>query len=268
VRGRCARGTQGKHFGIRDGCVLHGASMATFSKGAFRPIPSSLPPPPSRVERKSADQPRARQSSPSLAESASSSASVSRASGPGFRVDPVCPTVARVTLWGRLPLAWLGQLSAALSRRGIGIRDVRADREQDGSWQVVLELSAEEVRTAPHTQELSRIDYLALTEEPAPDASDPTRPRLASFYLGRDVESSLELQVRAKDELGFLSALFVRLGFLGLFPVKVRATTVGERIDDTFVLHGVGGAPPSSAAERALRTVLTRLARPPSQKPA
>ncbi len=240
--------------------------MATFSKGAFRPIPSSLPPPPSRIERKSADQARARQSSPSL-ESAPPPASVARASGPGFRVDPVCPTVARVTLWGRLPLAWLGQLSAALSRRGIGIRDVRADREQDGSWQVVLELSADEVRTAPHTQELSRIDYLALTEEPAPDTSDPSRPRLMSFYLGRDVESSLELQVRGKDELGFLSALFVRLGFLGLFPVKVRATTLGERIDDTFVLHGVGGAPPSSAAERALRAVLTRLTRPPSPKP-
>jgi UTP:GlnB (protein PII) uridylyltransferase len=193
---------------------------------------------------------------------------VSRASGAGFRVDPVCPTVARVTLWGRLPLAWLGQLSAALSRRGIGIRDVRADREQDGTWQVVLELCAEKMRAAPHAQELSRIDYLALTEELAPDSSDPSRPRLMSFYLGRDVYSSLELQVRAEDELGFLSALFVRLGFLGLFPVKVRATTVGDRIDDTFMLHGVGGAAPSVAAERALRAVLTRLTRPPSERPA
>jgi hypothetical protein len=156
-------------------------------------------------------------------------------------------------------------LSAALSRRHISIRGARAEREPDGSWQGVLELRADDLcsddRCEKRTDELYSIDYLALTEEAEQDGSDPTRPRLESFHLVRDVCCSLELHVRAADELGFLSALFVRLGFLGLFPEKVRATTVGDRIDDTFVLHGVGGAVPSAAAERALRAVLTRLTR-------
>ncbi len=109
--------------------------------------------------------------------------------------------------------------------------------------------------------ELPFIDYLALTEEAAPDSSDSSRPRLDGFHLVRDECGSLELHVRATDELGFLSSLFVRLGSLGLFAQSVRATTWGDRVDDTFVLHGVGGAAPSAAAERALHAVLTRLTR-------
>ncbi|HSC89871.1 MAG TPA: hypothetical protein VLC09_21495, partial [Polyangiaceae bacterium] len=50
-----------------------------------------------------------------------------------------------------------------------------------------------------------------------------------------------------------------RLGFLGLFAERISAFTRHGRIDDAFVLCGIGGEAPSIATEQALRTVLARL---------
>jgi hypothetical protein len=167
-------------------------------------------------------------------------------------------------LFGRLTLNWLGQLGAALSRRSIGIVDVDAARDASGRWRAIVHVRA------PRGSEATRLDYFALARESAPDSSDPGRPRLERFELTRLASGMLELRVQGKDELGFLSALFARLAFLGLFAERVHATTHADRIDDLLTLRGVGGVAPSEATEKALTSTLARLtglsSRPPRRR--
>jgi hypothetical protein len=103
------------------------------------------------------------------------------------------------------------------------------------------------------------LDLLSLTEEVASAPRDPAQPRLSSFRLTRLPDELLELVVTGPDEVGFLSALFARLGFLGLFPDRISATTRSGRIDDTLTLRGIAGEAPSTGTEQALRTALTRI---------
>lgn len=176
----------------------------------------------------------------------------------GFRVE-LTEGVLHVTLFGQLPLNWLGQLGAALSRRGIGIHGAYAERDGAGGWQAVLQVRAED------TDELEALDYVALCDEHAPESSAPQRPRLTHFELWRAPSGMLELHVEGPDELGFLSALFGRLAFHGLFAARLSASTHGDRIDDALLLRSVGGSAPSDTTEKALRQTLTRLcAEPPS----
>ncbi len=181
----------------------------------------------------------------------------------GFTVEVSGDELA-VSLFGHLTLNWLGQLGAALSRRSIAIVDVDAARDASGRWRAIVHVRA------PRASEAAHLDYFALAGEGAPDSSDPARPRLEHFELTRLASGMLELRVQGKDELGFLSALFARLAFLGLFADRVHATTRADRIDDVLTLRGVGGIAPSEASEKALASTLARLSglssRPPRSR--
>lgn len=204
--------------------------------------------------RKQSERPRTSRISPLLPE---------RTPASGFSVE-VRGHELTVSLFGHLTLNWLGQLGAALSRRGIGIVDVDAVREASGHWRALVQLRA------PRGSEAEHLDYFALASEHAPDSSDPTRPRLEYFELTRLSSGMLELRVEGRDELGFLSALFARLAFLGLFADRIHAKTHADRIDDVLLLRGVGGGAPSEGIEKSLANTLSRLSglssRPPRSR--
>jgi UTP:GlnB (protein PII) uridylyltransferase len=153
---------------------------------------------------------------------------------------------------GDLGLGWFGRLARARPRRGIGIRSAAAARDSDHSWSGRLDLDAATASSDPEA-----LNYLALTEEES-EPSLELAP-IERFRIERTETNAICLRVFAPDRVGLLSALFERMQFLGLFPVRLRVSTDGSLVDDTIWLRGVADHPPSSDAERALNALLCHL---------
>jgi hypothetical protein len=159
-----------------------------------------------------------------------------------------------LALWGDLGLGWLGRLANALSRRGISIQSVDALRRADGSWFGSLRLLVSHATIAP-----TELDYFSLCSEDPDERAVQRELRLERFQVERTAAGALELRLMGSDEVGFLATVLERCQFLGLFPERLKVTTVEGTINDVLWLRGVAGNEPSAEVERALRAqFLTR----------
>lgn len=160
---------------------------------------------------------------------------------------------------GAFRLGWLGRLGAALSRRGVNVTEGRAEKGSDGHWNGSLRFES----SGRH--EFSEFDWEALCEEEVVGPAEVPL-RITHFSLRQRTKRSLELSVQAYDDLGFLSGLLRRLGFLGLFPEQIDVRTTHGVVDDSFVLSGLGGEI-SDTVEQALFASLQRLVTSNSTSP-
>ena len=174
-----------------------------------------------------------------------------RSRSPRFVVEGASDGSFELRFSGAFRLGWLGRLGAALSRRHVNVTEGRAEKNNDGHWSGSLRLES----SARH--ELNEFDWDALCDEEVAGPAEAAL-RITHFSLRRGGKRSLELSVQAYDDLGFLSSLLRRLGFLGLFPEKIDVRTTLGVVDDSFVLSGLGGEI-SDTVEQALFASLQRL---------
>lgn len=166
----------------------------------------------------------------------------------------------RLVIEGELRLGWLGTLSRRLAGAGLDIVSLDAERDERGAWRAEVVLLAASGATDP-----LGLDYGKLLEDTR--SSEPVRgePRLVRATLEREGDGTLVLHLVAKNELGLLSRILGRLGFLGAFPERVRAFSEGLTVADTFWLRGFGRAALSETSEQALRAAfLVPSSRPPN----
>lgn len=170
----------------------------------------------------------------------------------GARVEYVGPRLARVGLWGELPVGWAGRLARGLADAGVDIRRGEAKCNDSRLWLAEFELSAQGLL------DLSTLDYLKLCR--ADGAShDNEALKLYHFELGRAPDgAALELMIRAPDKLGFLGRLLGHLAFFSLFPESMSVTSLNGTAHDWFTLRGVGGSRPSVHIEHMVTSSLSR----------
>lgn len=176
------------------------------------------------------------------------------------RVTEAGDGTCRMRFEGDLRLGWLGTLSRRLAENALDILTLEAERDARGDWLAELVVFSADGLVDPFT-----LDFAELLDEGG--AASPVRgdARILRATLGRDSDEMLVLHVVASDELGLLSRILGRLGFLGAFPERIRAHSEGRNVVDTFWLRGFGRAPLSEASEQALRTAfVTPSSRPPT----
>jgi hypothetical protein len=120
--------------------------------------------------------------------------------------------------------------------------------------------------------EPTSIDYLALAGNRHPFAEAVTNylevAVLDHYALdgSPDQGSTLYLEVRGPDRVGFLGSLLRCLAQLSLFPREMTIETHAGQVFDRFSLQAVGGRVPSDAARQGLAQALDQLVRrPPSR---
>jgi len=169
-----------------------------------------------------------------------------------LRVVRLSPNVRRVELSGALPIGWLGNFTCGATAHGLDIVRGHAQRAASRNWSAELE-----VRSATPF-ELERVDFFALARTPSAAASEVAAlgVELLEFELGRASTRAdmLELQVRARDRVGFLAALLEHLAGFVLFPDEISIDTHQGEAQDTLVLSSVGGQSPSPEVEQSLRS--------------
>jgi hypothetical protein len=152
---------------------------------------------------------------------------------------------------GRFPPNWAGNLSSGLSKNRISI--VRgAARKVKTLWTAEFEIMPDRFAIDP-----KNIDFLALAQDGT--ESDPSRRiSLDEFTLGEPASNhgALYLEIKARDQRGFLGALLNRLAFFSLFPEEMVIETDNGGISDRFWIRGVGGSTPSENAINTLRLKL------------
>jgi hypothetical protein len=182
---------------------------------------------------------------------------------PGFRVFRNTGALYSVRLWGPLSPLWTGSFTVGLSRLGFDIRRGFARQDRSGPW--VAEFLITPMAGAP---EAATIDYLGLAadldpmSEAEPDAHAST-VELNHYALdgSPDQGSTLYLEVRGPDRVGFLGSLLRSLAQLSLFPKEMTIETHAGQVFDRFSLQAVGGRVPSDAARQALARSLDTLVR-------
>jgi hypothetical protein len=169
-----------------------------------------------------------------------------------------------VTFEGRFRLGWFGRLCAALSVRNISVENGSAERDQDGTWTGHLQ-----IRPLAGASEVEALHWAELCEEQTLGLPPLVDLGVLRVFVERRGKRAIELHLAAKDQLGFLSALLGRFGFLGLFPERIHVSTRGSSIDDVFVLSSLAGEI-SDSLEAKLIGVLRRTeggsTAPPSAK--
>ena len=162
----------------------------------------------------------------------------------------------RVELWGVMPLGWLGNFTRGCTRIGLDIVRGVARRGTARRWIADFEL-----RESGDAQG-DPIDFLALAREPS-ESPPPVALEIQGFDLLRSSEriGSLELQVRAKDRVGFLASLLEHLVGFVLFPEEISIETFQGQARDALWLSSVGGQSPAPEIEGALRRSLVECVR-------
>jgi hypothetical protein len=174
----------------------------------------------------------------------------------GSSVTSLAGGMHAVKLSGELPRGWCGNLTAALSRRHIGIVRGFAKRIVDHRWIAELQIQS----PAGIGPQLTDTDCLALAwSAPAPEP--PADIAIDSYYVDSSPESGpyLFLEVNGYDRLGFLASLLDRLGSLSLLPEQISVETWDGRALDCFHLKTAAGGPPSPETARALAAMLESL---------
>jgi hypothetical protein len=182
---------------------------------------------------------------------------------PGFRVFKNTGALYSVRLWGPLGPLWTGSFTMGLSRLGFDIRRGFARQDPSGPW--VAEFLITPTSGAP---EPSTIDYLSLAAEPhslsgaEPDSqASPVELNHYALDGSPDQGSTLYLEVRGPDRVGFLGSLLRSLAQLSLLPKEMTIETHAGEVFDRFSLQSVGGRVPSDAARQALARALDNLVR-------
>ena len=152
-------------------------------------------------------------------------------------------------IWGRFPPTWIGSLSFGLSQNHISVINGSAKKIKT-TWQAEFE-----IKTTPLAPDPQKIDYLKLALANN-DTPLPVTVLLDEFVLDDDQrknDSALYLEVKARDQIGFLGVLLNRLAFFSLFPESMSIETVNSRIFDHFRIKGMGGQFPSATSVENLR---------------
>lgn len=171
-----------------------------------------------------------------------------------FRIEPQPGGCHRLHVRGRLPIDWVSNLASGLARNGIGIMSGQAFREGAMTWHGHFILKG-----SPLAAPADKIDYYLLVKTAAVKAG--TSLTLDGFTLRPTTErgGALFLEIRGKDQLGFLGTFFGKLSFYSLFPIHMEIETIEGRIQDRFWLSGAGGGQPSASIVAALRTTLGKM---------
>lgn len=171
-----------------------------------------------------------------------------------FRVERQDDGYHKLEVYGKMPTDWVGNLTNGIARSGLSIMHGRASREAASSWRGHFALECSPNATAPE-----KIDYLHLIKTAA--ASAPANLCIDSYILRptNELGGSLYLEIRGKDQLGFLGSLLGKLSFYSLFPVQMEIETEGGRILDRFWLTNTGGGLPSGQIIEVLEKTLEKM---------
>jgi hypothetical protein len=173
----------------------------------------------------------------------------------GFEVKAIEPPLHALRLYGPLMSLWADNLTLNLSARHLNIVRGFARQEPDGRWVSEFLLATEEGSADP-----ASLDYVALAQ--APPSDKHAGPVVLDDYLiTRSPGSSLILEVRASDRLGFLGSLLRALSRLSLFPREMAIGTDQGEILDRFELVAAQGEPPTEASQQALARMLDGMLR-------
>jgi len=169
----------------------------------------------------------------------------------GFEILPSASGNFTLKIWGRFPPDWIGCLSSGLSRHKISIVRGKAKKSL-AYWETEFEVEKTRFATDP-----KKLDFLALAQEENSTAPD-NLISISQFTLESPEKhnGALYLEIKAADQLGFLGQLLNSLAFLTLFPEEISIDTVQGKIFDKFWIRGLGGNPPSAAAQAALKRKL------------
>ena len=156
-----------------------------------------------------------------------------------------------LTIWGRFPPNWAGNLSTGFSQNRINIIRGNA-RKTKTSWSAKFEIMPARFATDPRG-----IDYIALALN-GTDTELPPRISIDEFTLVKPESNNgaLLLEIKAADQLGFLGNILNRMAFYSLFPEEMIIETEDGRISDRFWVKGVGGLTPSESSINTLKQKL------------
>jgi hypothetical protein len=166
----------------------------------------------------------------------------------GFEITRKPSGLFNLKVWGRFPPNWIANLSTGLANNRISINS-GTPKKIKTLWQADFELAATSA-----TINMNRIDFLAFAKNCA-DTNSPDNISLTEFALGdpNKNDGALLLELKAADQIGFLSSLLNRLAFYSLFPDAMIIETIGGRIHDRFWIKGVGGNIPSKTVIGTLK---------------
>ncbi len=169
----------------------------------------------------------------------------------GFEVSRKSSGNFELKIWGRFPPNWIGNLSSGLSGNRINIINGTA-RKAKASWSAEFEIAPARFAT-----DLKNIDFLALAKGSGHTDSSADIS-LDDLVIGDPGENdgALYVEIKARDQLGFLGTLLNRFAFYSLFPEEMIIDTVNGKIFDRFWIKGVGGSTPSDTAIRTLKQKL------------
>lgn len=176
---------------------------------------------------------------------------------PGCEINLKSNGYYELKISGRFSPDWIVNLTTGISRNRISIISGNA-RKVNNIWQAVFLLEKILSATDP-----KKVDYLAIARE-NPDRSMQAAISIDKYILDDDPkhnDGALYLEVKAKDQLGFLGGLLNFLSFYSLFPESVVIETVKGMISDRFWIRGVGGSAPSPAVVIILRRKLDEFMR-------
>jgi hypothetical protein len=169
----------------------------------------------------------------------------------GFEVIKNPGGLHTLKIWGRLPPDWMGNLSSGLSRNSINIISATARRVKF-AWSAEFEIVPDRF-----AEDLDKIDFIALAKSAA-NSDTAASMSLDELVIGEPEkhDGALYLEIKARDQLGFLGSLLGRLAFFSLFPETMIIETTNGTIFDRFWIKGVGGSVPSGTAINSLRQKL------------
>lgn len=158
----------------------------------------------------------------------------------------------RLRLDGRLPPLWAGDLASGLAAQEISILSGRG-RGAGLNWKAELLLDFTAAQVVPE-----RVDYLKLAASSS-GAAFAGKVRLSHFACNRLPNGLLEVWVYGPDQPGFLARVLGRMAVSLLFLAEFDIETRSGRIEDRFVLIGMGGIAPSEEVQKALERNLRSL---------
>lgn len=174
---------------------------------------------------------------------------------PHYEIHPLSEDRFALSLWGRFPPAWCGSLSLSLSQVGLGVVQGFAKKVREKAW--VAEF---EIESARGGLAVDSMDFIAMAVSSA-RAPGLRRLALSAFTVGDPAMhgGAIYLEIRGRDQVGFLAELLGQLAFLTFFPEEMVVQTIDDAVFDRFLLRGPAGQTPAPGACQALSTWLEGL---------
>lgn len=155
----------------------------------------------------------------------------------------------RLCIWGWFPPDWCGNLSLHCYAARLSVVAAEALRVRASLWAGVFRLEPSARGASPRAHDFVHMARHRPTGVATPVAISIESLRIEPVAGGR----AARVQVWGPDRIGFLATVLDRMAFCGLHPQELSVrTTPDGRAEDRFVVQGVGGAPPTSAALEAL----------------